>query len=78
MIDTILIGVCVVSELFAVRCIVDISSSPSSLSRKLLWTVVVLIPILGPLLYVAVPGGDDPNFPQAPGGISRHGLGGSP
>ena len=75
--DKILIWVCLVSELVALRCMIRIASDGNTLARKLFWTVVVLVPIVGPLLYFAVPGGRDKNFPDAQGGISRHGLGGN-
>lgn len=48
---TLLIVIAAVSELIGVWCVVGLWRSRVSVVRKLVWTVVLLVPVLGPVFY---------------------------
>lgn len=48
---TMLIVIILLSELIALWCAVGLWRSRASVKRKLLWTMVLLVPFFGPVFY---------------------------
>ncbi len=49
------------AEIVGLVCAVVLWRSRASTWRKILWTSVVFVPVLGPLFYVAIGGGHAPS-----------------
>ncbi len=48
---TFLIVIAVISESIAVWCAVNLWRCHASLMRKLFWTLILLVPVVGPVFY---------------------------
>jgi len=48
---TLLIVIAVASELISIWCAVGLWRCRASFSKKFLWTLVLLVPVLGPVFY---------------------------
>lgn len=46
-----LVVIAIASELISLGCAVGLWRSRSSLAKKFVWTLVLLVPVFGPLFY---------------------------
>jgi len=46
-----LLGTAIASQLISLGCVVGLRRSRSSLAKKFIWTLVLLVPVFGPVFY---------------------------
>ena len=72
MVDTIAAVVLILSAVVAVFCLQSLWRSGHSVSRRIVWTLILFVPVLGPILYAGLfepppvkPKNEQPEFDPA-------------